>query len=371
MKRIPKKIQEHLLSLILVAILLSSVVFIIAPRSQIIKPPELYNELEFVNYNDPLHYALLKDMLQLYQPGQPAKNDSLLKALVRFSEMELKQLGDNNVRTTPFRFNKSIAILWMYLKFILIYVLVVLLTYYGVQTLAVWMFIRKGQNKPPFIISLIEQVKKFSRKQGWVHNFNALSGLVFIFIKGLFRAFWMAALFTPAYVTAYSIKSDFNTDSILFMILLAVISNGLLITYANKFFTLLLSESRKGYVLTARVKNLQNSYSSNDPEGIPLKSVLAIHKNFKGHVFNHIFMNARLQYLETIKEQASFVISGLVIIEMALNIHGQFTYELMQQLLYKNYHYVLLMVLGIFVLVKLTEIVADYLKYRQLKRMET
>jgi len=82
-------------------------------------------------------------------------------------------------------------------------------------------------------------------------------------------------------------------------------------------------------------------------------------------------MNARLQYLDTIKEQASFVISGLVIIEMALNIHGQFTYELMQQLLYRNYHYVLLMVLGIFVLVKLTEISVDYIKFRQLKKMDS
>jgi len=371
MKRIPKKIQEHLLSLILVGVLLSSAAVLMAPKSQLIEPPDLYNELEFVNFNDPLHYALLKDMLRLYQPGQLQKNDSLLKALVNFSEKELKQLGDGNVQKTPFSIDKSISIFWMYLKFILIYVLVVLLTYYGVQTLAVWMFMRKGQNKPPFIISLIGQAQKFSRSKGWTHYFNTLSGLLLILIKGLFRAFWMAALFTPAYVTAYSIKSDFNTDSILFMVLLAVISNGLLITYANKFFTLLISESRKGYVLTARVKNLQNSYLPNDPDGIPLKSILTFSKKFKRHVFDHIFMNARLQYLDTIKEQASFVISGLVIIEMALNIHGQFTYELMQQLLYRNYHYVLLMVLGIFVLVKLTEISVDYIKFRQLKKMDS
>ena len=55
---------------------------------------------------------------------------------------------------------------------------------------------------------------------------------------------------------------------------------------------------------------------------------------------------------------------------MALNIHGHFNYELLQQLLYQNYHYVLLMVLGIFALVKVTDMVVDFIDWRQQQRME-
>jgi len=57
-------------------------------------------------------------------------------------------------------------------------------------------------------------------------------------------------LFSPAYVIAYAIRTEFNTDTIIFMALLGVVSNGLLVTYANKFYAFLVAESRKGYVET-------------------------------------------------------------------------------------------------------------------------
>ena len=118
------------------------------------------------------------------------------------------------------------------------------------------------------------------------------------------------------------------------MVVLAVVSNGLLINYAHKFYTFLLTESRKGYVETAVVKGLNNSYDWNIPGGINLRSLLRWRKNFPLHVLQQVYMNARFQYIPTMKQYASFLISGLVIIEMALNIQGHLCYELLQDILY-------------------------------------
>ena len=161
----------------------------------------------------------------------------------------------------------------------------------------------------------------------------------------------------------FSIKRPVTT----IMIILGVISNGLLITYAQKFYTFLVTESRKGYVQTAIVKNLTTSYFK---DGIPLKSIFSIKKFFPGHVFQHIFLNARFQYFGDLKEQASFLITGLIIIEMALNIQNHLGYELLQNLLYKNYLYVLLIILGIFLVVKFTEIFTDVILQKETKKYE-
>jgi ABC-type dipeptide/oligopeptide/nickel transport system permease component len=82
------------------------------------------------------------------------------------------------------------------------------------------------------------------------------------------------------------------------------------------------------------------------------------------HVFHHILLNARYQFLPTLKEHASYLISGLIIIEMALNIQGHLCYELLQNVLYRDYEVVLFIMLGIFLVVKATEIVVDTLTYR-------
>jgi hypothetical protein len=140
--------------------------------------------------------------------------------------------------------------------------------------------------------------------------------------------------------------------------------------YTNKFYSFLVTESRKGYVQTAVVKNLNNSYNPGKKTGISYLSIFAFHKHFSGNVFQHIFINARYQYLQTIKEQASFLISGLIIIEMALNIHGHFTYELLKQILYKNYDIVIVIILGIFYIVKLTEIFADWISNKETVKYE-
>ena len=180
----------------------------------------------------------------------------------------------------------------------------------------------------------------------------------------------MLILFAPAYVIAYSFKSNFEAGAIPMMILLGVISNGLLISYTQKYYTFLNAEFRKGYVQTAIVKNLRQSFDFKHPEGISLSSLFRIRKRFSGHILQHLYENVRYQYLNTLKEQASFLITGLIIIEMALNIQGHLCYELMQNILYKNLPVILLILFGIFLVVKLTEILIDYFVIRQQHKID-
>jgi ABC-type dipeptide/oligopeptide/nickel transport system permease component len=103
-------------------------------------------------------------------------------------------------------------------------------------------------------------------------------------------------------------------------------------------------------------------------KGISWKNLLAWNKKFSGHVLDHIYQNAHIQYFPTIKEQASFLITGLIIIEMALNIQNHLCYELLQNILYANYAAATVIVLGIYLLVKTTEIAVDFFSFNKLKR---
>jgi hypothetical protein len=244
----------------------------------------------------------------------------------------------------------------MFFKFIFVYILVLGLTYYGVQTLAVFRFVTKKQNKPPLFIRAMSNLKKIKKGITFKDNLQIIFKSLLLVIRAFAKVILYLILFSPAYVIAYSFKTKFDTDSIIFMILLGVISNALLINYSQKFYTFLVTENNKGYVESAIVKNLINDYNFRT---IQISSNLNIKKIFTGHVFNHIFINAQHQYFSTIKEQAAFLITGLIIIEMALNIHGHLSYELMQNLLYQKYQLVLVILFLIYLLVKATEIFVD------------
>ena len=348
-----QKLLEHILSITFVSIVLLAVLVLVRLGAQEAHKQETgraqeYGDLSFVDFDDSFHKALLKDVVNIYYPGQYEKNNATVEKILALRESEFsKKLQKSYVEET-LSWKKFGQLFIMYLKFILVYAVVMLLTYYGVQTLAVWRFCRKKQPA---------RAKTFGSFV--LHVFSAIGKTVAYFV-----------LFSPAYVIAYAIRTEFNTDTIIFMAILGVVSNGLLVTYANKFYAFLVAESRKGYVETALVKNLNSSYSSHGPGGIPTAAILRPRKRFDGHVLGHIFSNARFQYLPTIKEQASFLITGLIIIEMALNIHGHLSYEMLRQMLYKNYDIVIVIILGIFYTVKGTEIVVDAIAFRAEKRIE-
>ena len=354
-----KKLTGHLISLVLALLLGFSLIFYfdigkkapVARPDSIIKP---YIEMD-MDLDDPLRQALFKDMVRLYHPEESSNPDSLLRAVLAYRrdmfEAELQSAQTRQVLNQA----KLRQLGMMFLKYVIVYILVLWLTYYGVETLGLIRFIRRKQNKVSYIFELINFLKDASYKK-----LNTYWRIPALLVKSLLRGLLYLVFFSPAYVIAYSIKTEFNTNTLAFLILLGLISNGLLITYTNKFYAFLIAESRKGYVLTAMVKNLSSDYRFTQPHGVSLRALFSMRKRFKNHVLNHIYLNAHYQYLGTFKEQASFLISGLIIIEMALNIHGHLSYELLQQLLYKNYDIVIVIVMSIFFIVKVTEILTDW-----------
>ncbi len=348
------RLVEHLLSLCVVtAVLVVAVVALDARREaqerETARQFQRYGDLSFVDTGDPFHRALLKDVVDVYFPGQVSRNDSLVQRILDHQRRELSDRLYHSHTTERLSMAKIGDLGTMYAKFLAVYAVVMLLTYYGVQTIGVWRFCR-SRRSPARASTAAAQFRRLVRK-----TILLAASLV---------------LFSPAYVIAYSIRTEINTDTVFFMALLGVISNGLLMVYANKFYAFLVAESRRGYVETAHVKNLHRSYDRTSKGGIPLRAMLRPRKRFDGHVFGHIFENARFQYIPTLKEQASFLISGLIIIEMALNIHGHLSYEMLRQMLYRNYDIVIAIVLAIFWTVKGTEVFADIVAYRESRKYE-
>lgn len=353
------KLLENILSIIAISIILLGALFLInlsSSRSEKDKHAHIsqFLDLEFIDFDDPFHKALLRDAMNIFYPGQYDKNSKTVEAIIQYREKEFSKSLQSSHLKEGLSGKKFMQILWMYVKFILVYLLVMILTYYGVETLGVWRFVRKKQSSST---QLIDKPHIFVR--------------IFLTpIKIVAKGIIYFILFSPAYVIAYSIRTEFNTDTVFFMILLGVISNGLLIMYTNKFYTFLITESRKGYVDTAIVKNLNSSYAHHTSDGISYEAIFRPVKRFDGHIFGHIFKNVHYQYFSTIKEQASFIITGLIIIEMALNIHGHLSYELLRQILYKNFDIVIIIILGIFYTVKLTEMGIDFIIQRESLKYE-
>ena len=349
------KIFEHLAGMVFVTIFLLLALAIVNHLSSVEQQRQSagmdrFGDLSFVDFNNQFECALLKDVVNIYYPGRYDRNDSLVKSIVRYERRRFSDRLQNAQVSERLTLARFTGILGMYVRFLIIYVLVMILTYYGVQTLAVFRFAYKRRRAISGPGTAVQKIRR------GVVNFLA--------------GFGTFVLFCPAYVIAYSIRTEFNTDTVLFMILLGVVSNGVLITYANKFYAFLVAESRKGYVDTAVVKNLHAGFRFHSADGISLGSILSPRKKFRGHLFDHVFRNARYQYLSTIKEQASFLITGLIIIEMALNIHGYLNYEMLRQLLYKNYSIVMVIILCIFYTVKMTEIFADWLLHKESRKYE-
>jgi len=344
--------KEHLLAMLIVTLLMVTALVLLQNQTTTRRLAEknglgVLSDLDFSDFNDAFHRTLLIEVMDRFFPDEVEANRQQAEAFFEYKQsvfLNSLQRVNQQEDLTVGRFFKLMG---MYLKFLFIYMLVMILTYYAVQTVGSLIFITRKQTFEASR-SVIAGKARFQ----WIGRQTLTLSASFL-------------LFSPAYVIAYSIRTEFNTDSLPFLVMLGVISNGLLIMYATKFHTFLVAESRKGYVETALAKNLKASWQWNTKNGIALKSLLKPVKDFKGHLFDPIYRNARYQYLSSIREQAAYVITGLIIIEMALNIHGHLSYEMLRQLLYKNYSVVVMIVLCIFYTVKFTEVAADYLTWRE------
>jgi hypothetical protein len=369
-----RKFNSHIISILFVALiffLAHSILLSSEDESPYNYEKEIkeYTNLDFLDLTSPKDRLLLRESLDFFEPHKTFQHDSLLAEIELYLNERYSQSARLRENRESLSLAKLIEILLMMFKFMLIYILVLTVTYYGVETFAIYRFIRFQQGRG-FISRLLAAFEKISTSESGRDKLRSFGLFLERIAKGIIKGIAYLTLFAPAYVIAYSFKTSFDTSSLLLMIILGVVSNGLLITYTQKYFTFLVQESRKGYVQTAIVKNLNKNYLFKDKKGISRSSIFRIKKRFPGHIFDQIYENVRIQYLRTLKEQASFLISGLIIIEMALNIQGHLCYELMQQLLYKNFSLVLIIVFGIFLIVKITEMFIDYIAGRHQRHID-
>ena len=358
-----KTFYNHLISIIFVGILFIIIQLLFPTETLDDKYSDLsliqtYTELDFLDLNSPEDRQLLREALEIYDPLNTSSHDSLLTEIEQYLTNQMRASAGSRELSQGVDGDKLASILFMLIKFATVYILVLLITYYGVETFAVYRFVH-DKYRLSFIKSLSILTHKLADTSDYKSKFIYLLKMIGKTGRIVAKALMTLILFAPAYVIAYSFKTRFDTESIILMVILGVISNGLLITYAQKYYTFLLSESRRGYVQTAIVKNLNAVFIFDEENGISLSSIFRFNKKFPGHIFDQIYENVRFQYLTTLKEQASFLITGLIIIEMALNIQGHLCYELMQNILYKNISVVLIILFGIFLIVKLTQIVID------------
>jgi hypothetical protein len=368
-----KKLFAHGASLLLVAVVFGIAILVMDARrtakGQIDLGVQHYLDLHDVDLGDPVDRTLLRESLGVFYPAQNSRSDSLMAAIddlrqLQFADPAYKS-GNQLQGLTPALISR---ILGMYAQFLAVYLVVLIVIYFFAERIGVYRFVKMKQHQESYLAQFVEGVRRFRYSAERTSNWVAGRTLTLFLMKAMGKGVLLALLFSPAYVIAYAMKTTIDTSSLFFMALLGVLSNGVLIHTANRFFTFLVAESHKGYVQTAIVKNLSTSYEWDTPDGISRRSLLNVSRGFPLHVFQHIFINARFQFIPALKEHASFLVTGLIIIEMALNIQGHLCYELLQQVLYRQYDVVCFIVFTIFFTVKATEIAVDIWHERAKRR---
>jgi hypothetical protein len=324
---------------------------------------ERYLSIDSVDLSRPLDRAILRDALGVFRVPGAGNVDSLMRVienarLARFTDPSLKTGGGREVLSLE----SARTLVPMYTVFLLVFCTVMVFTYFAARSLAVWKFIAWKQGRTSYLRRYCAAVEA-----------RGLAGAFFradLLLKAVLKGVASLLLFAPAYVIAYSFRTSLDTESMFFLVPLAVISNGVLVNYANHLYTLLVAESRKGYVQTAIVKGLASSYGWDARDGLRRSALLFPVRGSRGHVFRDIYRNARLQFIPSMKEHAAFVVTGIVIIEMALNIKGHLCYALLQHMLYREYDIAVAIVFAIFFTVKLAEAFVDLWHAVETRRYE-
>lgn len=357
------RLRGHLSGIFVMAALFVAVVFTLGTtREEVQVDPRIQKYLTSgkIDFGNPVDREMFRESLELFYPGKTQRNDSLLKVIDdvrqrRFLDPALKTGYDGRKLTWATVGKISV----MYIQFLIIYGVVLVILYFASKRIAIYRFIKMKQGRESYLAETMESLQRLVGGFKYETLSKELPIAGFSFFKALMKGLLLSILFTPAYVIAYSLKTTLDTSSLVFMTILGAASNGVLMHTSNKFFMLLVAESRKGYVQTATVKGLSASYDWDKTDGIPKRALWRPGNLLSSHVFQHILVNARFQFIPTLKEHASFLITGLVIIEMALNIQGHLCYELLQQILYRQYDVAFAIIFGIFLAVKATEITVD------------
>jgi hypothetical protein len=320
-------------------------------------------QIEGMDWSSPLHRELFRDTYRLLTHARDEQIDSLLREIER---VRLAELTDPSHKLGGERRSLSWASLRglvpMYIAFVFVFVVVLAVTYVAARAAAIRKFVLSKQGKTSYLRRYRDAVAA-----GGVRGAFLRSDLL---IKAFVHGAASFLLFSPAYVVAYSLRTRLDTENVFFLVVLAVLTNGVLVHYAGRLYALLVAESRKGYVETALVKGVHGRYSWDHRDGLPHMVVATPLQSAKGHVFHEIYRNASLQFIPSMKEHVTFIVTGLVIIEMALNIKGHLCYALLQHILYREYDIAIAIVFLIFLAVKAVEMCIDAWHVGEMRKYE-
>ena len=347
---------EHGLSLLLVGLMFvvvlvwhnNKVTQATRERDSAVQP---YLSVDSVDFSNAYHRELFRESAEAFFPTRQGFGDSLLAALdayqmERFTRLEYKSGVSRTITTYDL-----LRLGNMFAQFILVFLLALALTALGGRGLAVYRFIvaKQGGGTTGWKILRMLLHPQSRRPLQFVLALAMAFGLV---IAGF-------VVYSPAYVVAYALKGRMDLNSLLFLLLLTVLTNGALVNYAGRYALLLSAAGKEGFVDTAVAKNLSTEWNWSVRGGIPLRAIFFPRRSATGHVFHHIALHAEFHHRSSLKEHAAFLITGLIIIEMALNIQGHLGYELLQNILYRRYDIVATILFDMFLLVKVTALVID------------
>ena len=176
-------------------------------------------------------------------------------------------------------------------------------------------------------------------------------------------------MFSPAYVTAYSLKLDFVGNSTIVVILLSLFSNTVLVFFIQKFYITLKKEYEKGYVTTAMLKGLNNEYQLNN-QFFRFRTLLKPFRKFEGHAFDHVYKNSIIQFISILKEAIPILLTSLIIVEMALNVQGSLCYDLLIKLNNLSFIHTFIIIFLIYIGLKSVEFVVELMELKIREKYE-
>ena len=361
MNSLKAEIESHLISLFFFTFIFLVAIFIsyntvkenpYADIDKLLKKSglSLQNELD---------RAVIKDVLKNYFGNEKAKN--LTEKIEKYrSEIltngNFKSVG-NKLNLTSF---KSILSKWI--NFLFLFGISAFLLFYFSESFALVKLKLLKLGKSNFALLLLKEINAVKdNPSGYkkTHLNEVLKLIFFILVK----IFAYLILFSPVYIVAYVFKFNYENISTLAYLILTLFTNGMLILSVNKFFLLLQGELNKGYVLTDKIKGVKTGFTKDD--GISFARIFSFHKNFGIHILKSVYLNAHRQFIYDFKEISRFLITGIVIVELSLNIQNGFFYEMLQHLMRNEVDILLTIILLVFISVKVSDILITYFFYRE------
>src|SRR5512142_1202185 len=145
----------HVSSLLLMAIIFGVLIVAVDRQRGAVQDTERglqrYLTLRDVDFGDPIDRSIFRESLSLFYPGQPARNDSLMRAI---DGLRQRQFTDPRYKTGTnlqgLNWQVAREIGGMYLQFVGVYIVALVLIYLCAQRIAIYRFVKMKQHRESY-----------------------------------------------------------------------------------------------------------------------------------------------------------------------------------------------------------------------------